>query len=540
MKQKTTWDEKLGIVLLAVSVMLLGVSVYLCFCNDIWYDELFTMGLGNQSLSGLVSVTARDVHPPLYYMIVKLALMIGGSFFSGPQQVMLAKLVSVLPFVLCLVYAATKVRKHFGMLTAGLFSFLIITMPQMADYTVEIRMYGYAVFFITAGMLHAYELTGERSGVTCKMTGTDDKISDTEYKTNISYVNWIAVTIYALLALYTHYFAAVAALMIYAYLFFAFLAEQKLKQKILPFLCSGFACVIGYLPWMIGVVTAQVGRVKENYWIQPVSLRTLGGCVKFLFKPAFTTEWLNHLLAVVLFVLYGGLLVVTLFHYLKSEKEQHLKKAFFLAGCVDCLIGIVIFGFAASFLVRPIFVYRYMLPAMGVFWLAFAIMLGNIRDRKVLLLPILALVILVGLRDYRAFYGEEMWKKLQMEVTQAALEQIEEDDIIIYNFDQAQGVVSYYLNNETYLWYGNTEELIMEMYPLNHSLVEGVFSDEAGIARIKEFFREGKDVWFLGSGNAREEILQKWVESGIGFEEKDSVMIERYWFNLYKISPLTL
>ena len=71
MKQKTTWDEKLGIVLLTVSVMLLGVSVYLCFCNDIWYDELFTMGLGNQSLSGLVSVTARDVHPPLYYMRIK-------------------------------------------------------------------------------------------------------------------------------------------------------------------------------------------------------------------------------------------------------------------------------------------------------------------------------------------------------------------------------------------------------------------------------------------------------------------------------------
>lgn len=534
MKQKTTWDEKLGIVLLSVSAALLGVSVYLCFCNDIWYDELFTMGLGNQSLSGLISITARDVHPPLYYMIVKLALMMGSSFFGGPEQVIIAKLVSVLPFVFCLVYAVTKVRKHFGMLAAGLFSFLIITMPQMADYTVEIRMYGYAVFFITAGMLHAYELT---AGIQQEKNETGDiKFAQNGRIDKKSYVNWIAVTIYAILALYTHYFAAVAAVMIYIYLFFSFLSERKLKQNILPYLCSGFVCVIGYLPWIVGVVTAQVGRVKDNYWIQPLSWRTLGGCVKFLFKPAFTTEWLNNLLAVVLFVLYGGLLAAALFQWLKKMEIGQVRKAFFLAGCVDCLLGIVIFGFVASFLVRPIFVYRYMLPAMGVFWLAFAIMLSNLKSRKALLLPILAVVVIVGLRDYRAFYGEEMWKKLQMESAEAALDQIEEDDIIIYNFDQAQGVVSYYLNNETYLWYGITEELIMEMYPFNHSLVEGQFSDEAGIAKIKDFLTEGKDVWFLGSGNAREEILQKWAENGLFFEEKESVMIERYWFNLYKIS----
>ena len=158
-----------------------------------------------------------------------------------------------------------------------------------------------------------------------------------------------------------------------------------------------------------------------------------------------------------------------------------------------------------------------------------------LKNKKILLLPVLALVMIVGLRDYRAFYGEEMWKKLQMTSAAEALAEIEEGDIVIYNFDQAQGVVSYYLNNETYLWYQNTEELIAEMYPFNHSLVEGEFTDEAGIARIHEFLEKGEDVWFLGSGNAREEILQKWKETGITSEETGSVMIERYWFNLYKL-----
>ena len=129
-----------------------------------------------------------------------------------------------------------------------------------------------------------------------------------------------------------------------------------------------------------------------------------------------------------------------------------------------------------------------------------------------------------------------MWKKLQMEKALSELSRIESEDIILYNFDQTQGVASYYLSNETYLWYGKTEELIREMFPYNHTLVEGDFSDEEGIIRIKELLKEGRTLWFFGSGNAREEILEKWRAEKIDAEEVASVMIERYWFNIYRIT----
>lgn len=61
----------LGYLLLGVSVVLLGRSLVLCFSNDIWYDELFTVGMIGHSYGELVGLTARDVHPPLYYMITK-------------------------------------------------------------------------------------------------------------------------------------------------------------------------------------------------------------------------------------------------------------------------------------------------------------------------------------------------------------------------------------------------------------------------------------------------------------------------------------
>ena len=122
-----------------------------------------------------------------------------------------------------------------------------------------------------------------------------------------------------------------------------------------------------------------------------------------------------------------------------------------------------------------------------------------------------------------------------MEQTNEALAQIMPEDILVFNFDQAQGVVSYYLSNDSFLWYGNPEELIGRMYPQNHSLVEGEFDDQEGIKQLMELLGSDRKVWFLGSGQAREEIIQKWEKEGIHSEELYDVLLERYWFKIYQL-----
>lgn len=525
MKAKASWRDVAGILLLAAGVVMLGVSVFLCFSNDIWYDELFTMGLADQPLGELVAITAKDVHPPFYYMIVRLFLGLGKAIYGSADQVVIAKLVSVLPFFLCFLYAVTRIRKHFGIFSAGLYFFLLLAMPQMGEYTVEVRMYGYALFFITAGMLHAYELTGS----------LDDKRKRA--------VHWMALTVYSLGACYTHYFACVAACMIYVYLLLEAGLSHRLKQRIKPFLLSGSVCAVGYLPWMVAVVSSQVKNVKENYWIMPLSIRTLGGCVKFLFRPVLGTEILSNAAAVFLFLLYGIVLILYLFSCIRQGNSEDRRKVCFCIGCVGVLAGIIVFGFAASALVRPIFVYRYMLPAVGVFWLAFSIMFSEMqrvvfekaRPGRIVAIVIVLLVFVTGIRNYRSFYGEEMWKRVQMKKTEEAIATIGQDDILLFNFAQLQGVVSYYLGNDSWMWYGEPEELICRMYPQNHSLVEGEFEDQAGIEKIKELFESGRTVWFLGSGEAREEIIRKWEAEGIVAEQISDVLLERYWFNIYRV-----
>ena len=517
MKRKLRWDESIGILFFLISIGMLAFSVYFCFSSDIWYDELFTMGLADRSCGDLISMTARDVHPPLYYLIVKLFLT-GVRNGSVLRQVVVAKFASCLPFFICILFSMCKIRKYFGFLTAGLFSFLLISMPQMADYTVEIRMYGWALLFITVGAVQAYEVLKENRNS-----------------------GFILLTICALCACYTHYFACVAACMIYLCLFVFMCLRKKRKQMIKPYVFSSMVCVLGYLPWLLTVVTKQTSQVKENYWIQPVSLRTLAGCVKFIFLPSFSNEKLNLVLGAVFFMLYVLIFagsILTLATRIKSGRREEKKggNIAFAAACLFVLAGLVLFGMTASVLLRPIFVYRYMLPAMGVFWLAFAVLIGTEKNRKGMIISLLLFLSVIGIRNFRAFYGEEMWKKLQMKEALSELSTIGDEDIILYNFDQVQGVTSFYLPNENYLWYGKTEELIREMFPCDHTLVEGEFTDEKGMQRIWELLLEDRKVWFFGSGNARDEILEKWKTAGINAEEKASVMIERYWFNIYRLT----
>ena len=226
-----------------------------------------------------------------------------------------------------------------------------------------------------------------------------------------------------------------------------------------------------------------------------------------------------------------------------------------LAG-VGVLAGVVAFGFAASMLIRPIFVYRYMIPALGCFWFSFTLGMDLLlckpedqtETKRMLCKPkyisaflLLLLVIAVGLRDYRAFRGEEEYKIVSMGETETALSLITPEDMVIYNFDQVQAVTAYYLpqSTERFLWRGSAESLIQEMIGSCGTLEDvdeirklvDTKDPEADSDAGKE-----RNVWFIGSFNSRDDIVEEWREAGLSVEEMGSFLLERYWFNLYKIS----
>lgn len=525
-----------GWVFIVISLFMLGNSIRLCFSQDIWYDELFTIGMIEHSYGELIHFTAQDVHPPLYYCITKLIVDLCKLIIPSANTIMIAKAVSVLPYFLLLVYALCFLRTRFGIFTAGLFSFCILSMPQMSAYTVEVRMYGFTLLFVTAAFFHAYDI-----------------IRNDNYK----FRNYVALTIYGLAAAYTQYFACIAVIMIYCFLLLWFLTRCIRCRRV--HLKSWFICVlvsiVCYLPWLV-VLLSQITAVRKNYWILPLTWRSLGGCVKFLMKPAFYKEEINVVLAVVFFLLYivilvyngyrlwncvqksGGEKTAEKIKEMTVTEEAFQKYYYALAGCF-VLCGLVGVGFIASIAIRPIFVYRYMLPAMGCFWFCFVLNMDMLLDgenirvsysRFRVLAAVFAVLLtaVIGLRDYTAFMGEEEYKIVLMKETEQAISDIASSDIIIYNFDQLQAVTGYYMNQDSYLWRGTPERLIVEMFG-NKMIVEDT-------EQIQEWLREGRKVWFFGSFNSREDICSEWENEGLLTEEMGSYMLERYWFNIYSVS----
>lgn len=540
MKQKISCKDVLGWLLVGISLVMLGNSIRLCFSRDIWYDELFTIGMIEHSYGDLIGFTARDVHPPFYYCITKFVIDLCKLIYAQADSIMIAKMVSVMPYFFLLAYVLTFMRKRFGIFVSGVSFFCMIAMPQMSAYTVEVRMYSLALFLVTAAFLHAYEIVG-----------MGWNLSENGAKKGKRKLHWTALTLYGLAAAYTQYFACVAVVVVYLYVFLSFAIcyiakkESDGKKNIKNWLVSVGVCIIGYLPWLF-VFVSQITTVRENYWILPLTWRNLGGCVKFLMKPAFTSDLLNTILAVLFFLLYLGVFGIFGWRiFRKYRQKEHtdnlfqclettdgMKFWFAAAGCM-VLGGLVAFGFAASVLLRPIFVYRYMIPAAGCFWLGFAICLDAVttdarKGFQVLQIGTALLILLVGSCNYCSFMGEEEYKIVLMKDTEKALEQISTEDIVIYNFDQLQAVTSYYVNCENYLWCGRPETLILDMFGEKGSVED--------TETLKKWMEEGRNVWFLGSFNSREDICDTWEGEGILTEEKGSYMLERYWFNIYEMT----
>ena len=116
-----------------------------------------------------------------------------------------------------------------------------------------------------------------------------------------------------------------------------------------------------------------------------------------------------------------------------------------------------------------------------------------------------------------------------MERTLQAFEGLGEDSVVLFNFDQVQAVAGYYLDRETWLYGDEPEMLITEMFP---------DAEAGGDAQwVKGLLEEGRTVWFVGSNLARESVLAEWAELDIvPVETVDSLLLERYWFNLYRLT----
>lgn len=484
---------------------LLGLAVVvICMLHglgeDIWYDEVFSVRFMEHGYSEIVWLTSQDVHPPLYYWYLKLIHDAGHWILPGVSSVALCKFASVLPFIGIYIYAITLVRKRLGWQVTGIFMLFLVIMPQIPVYMLEIRMYSLALFFITAIFLHGYELV-------------------LGYSSQKVWGHWTAFWVYGVLTAYTQYYACIAVVSVYIALFVFFALQKERKQLVKLGICAGLSVIV-YLPWLPSFVS-QVTAVSSNYWIQPLTFRSIFGCIKHVFLPVSNSVTKNYILALAMIAIFA---LAFIHSFIKKKEVSH--RYLLLCG-IFIPVFTAFMGFVCSALSRPIFVYRYLVPCLGAMWLVAVVVITDSFSKNwgvLLLVPFL----LAGHSNMQAFHWEENNKVVQMEATMELLDEIPKDAVILCNFDHVQAVSAYYLPEDrpVYLYGWETEDLIMKLLP-NCRHVEDVTELKA--------LMESEDVYFFGSFNSREDLLAEWMNAGIQYTEEGTYLLERYYFNVYHL-----
>lgn len=312
------------------AVLLFAAVIYavLAAKDAIWADEAYTFAMVHHSFPEIWRITAADVHPPLYYFLVKLTTAVFGySQYS-------VRMVSAACYLILLAVGGRQLRTLFGEKTAALFMGLFLLYPFGLGYAVEARMYSLGALTVFLNALFACRCWKENRPA-----------------------DWAGFAAAGTCAAYTHYFALVSAGLIYGLLFLCILLKKRKLLK--PWLLASAVTIVLYLPWLKSFVEQLAFKVSNDYWIEPITIRTL-------FSYAMELLYANGFGA---FPLYFGvtLLAVLVFVIRKGDWEPLLALA--------VPVGTALLGIGVSFLIRPIFIVRYLASSapLLIFFLAWGL-----------------------------------------------------------------------------------------------------------------------------------------------------------------------
>ncbi|WP_035775823.1 glycosyltransferase family 39 protein [Butyrivibrio sp. VCB2001] len=463
--------------------ILVLASIFSAFSNDVWGDEVYSIELCKHPFFEMLSIASLDVHPPLYYIALRLGIVLLGNFMD---LIYVGKLVSIVPYIILLVIGYTYINKHYGESVAFFFNLFVVGMPKMLIYSTEIRMYSWGMLFVTCAFL-------QLPGI----------ISDQKSKTN-----YVLLTIFSTMAAYTHYFACASAIVIYIEIFCIFLISKKYKE-ILNLILSGIGSFVMYIPWLF-IFLQQTAVVVDDYWIDPPTIISVIKNFMFLFSA-------NKVIDVLTLLIFAISLVGIAF-----SKEKIRKVA--ICGIV-VWIGTIIFGVALSVILRPIFVSRYVMGSAACMWLGVSLGLSLINTDKLKKNGMVLLVLVSCFLVTANYVKDEMNSKYVFEKSIADVGDIINDETVIASDNMhVQRIVSYFYPQNYSIVYGESLSEITQL----------VYSD-CNLGRtddIHEITDGAKNIVLL---NYKEETKASFEQEGFELEKVGEGKVSWYSFDMYSV-----
>ncbi len=300
-----------------------SLAIFLSLKQSIWFDEGYTILLIKRPISELLSLTAVDAHPPLYYLLLKSwAAIFGMSEFA-------LRAFSALCTSLAIGAMALLIKKLFSKSAAiSALPFMVLA-PFVLRYAYEIRMYSLAGLI---GVLATYVLV---------LAWQKDKLK-----------YWLLYGTLLALGLYTLYMSVLIWFAHALWLLFVTLKNKKnlLRQKFIWGYLLSLVLFAPYVPTVLGQFqhSALSGVASQ---VTPSQLVT-----SFTFFSIYQPEWqVSTLLTFPLLIFL--ILIIRSTGYASRLFNKQEKDYYLLFGLI--LIAPIFFLAVAS-LLKPYYLERYL------------------------------------------------------------------------------------------------------------------------------------------------------------------------------------
>ena len=342
---------------------------------SLWHDESFTHMLVGDSPANMIRRTSYDVHPPLYYILLKIWASVFG------YSVVALRSFSLLTMLVAMGIMMIFTWRKYGRGAAAITAILLAVNPALLRYSQEMRMYGLVMLLVISS--------------TWAFVGLLNK------------PNWTRKVIYGLSVsglIYTQYFAV---LIVFGHVLYWLHSKSVVKhlkssglRKTLRYIFRDKSVWQSYIiagaafsPWL-PILVMQADKTQGGFWIGQASHRS----VLNFFTTTFgmKQEWGIQSWSATLMILMIAMSSRLIFLAYKKHKSE-LTLPLFVA-----LAPIVLLYVLSMPPVQPYFHERYLIIVVPYIILLVAIASARlIAIKRNMVLILLSVIVAVGLNGVR-------------------------------------------------------------------------------------------------------------------------------------------
>jgi len=218
------WDGQLFLLIIILAGF--ALRLYRLGADSLWYDETVSAFLASESTTELIAHTARDIHPPGYYLLLHFwTLAVGSSEFAlAFFSLVFGLLLIPLTYQLARLLANRQVASWVALLLA--------VSPYHLWYSQEVRMYTLgAVLGVCAGYCGLRALS-------CPDKSGSPRLF------------WSGYTAAAVVGLYTLYYFAFLLIVLNGLFLLYALRPMLNRQALRSLVLTNGLVLLAYLPWL--------------------------------------------------------------------------------------------------------------------------------------------------------------------------------------------------------------------------------------------------------------------------------------------------